>query len=220
MLRLNRMTDYGVVALSKMALKAGGAACADAAAENDELQMTVAQLACDTGVNPPTVAKLMKQVAQAGLVTSQRGAHGGYTLARPAAEITVSEIIEALEGPIELTSCVDGAESQCGVESLCPMRGNWNQVNDAIRGALTGGVTRDPAIRFGLAGLLPGEVRLLDDPESTLRGAAWLAAGRLDAQPEWSDPVPGDPEFDYLREKYERWVTWVNEELGLCPVTE
>ncbi len=127
MLRLNRMTDYGVVALSKMAL---------AANIPDGEQMTVAQLACDTGVNQPTVAKLMKQLAHAGIVTSQRGAHGGYSLARPAEDISVTEIIEALEGPIELTSCVDGADTNCGVESVCPMRGNWDRVNGAIRGAL------------------------------------------------------------------------------------
>ena len=102
----------------------------------DGEQMTVAQLAADTGVNQPTIAKLMKQLTQAGIVTSQRGANGGYTLGRTAAEISVTEIIEALEGPIELTSCVDGAETNCGVENLCPMRGNWDRVNGAIRGAL------------------------------------------------------------------------------------
>ncbi len=62
-----------------------------------------------------------------------------------AAAITVSEIIEALEGPIELTSCVDGAETNCGVESLCPMRGNWNRVNQAIRDALDGITLADMA---------------------------------------------------------------------------
>ena len=123
MLKLNRLTDYGVVALSTLALR------------RDDVT-AVAQLAADIGINPPTVAKLMKQLAHTGLVNSHRGANGGYTLARPAEEISVSEIIEALEGPIELTACVDGSETCCSVESSCPMRGNWNQVNVAIRSAL------------------------------------------------------------------------------------
>jgi FeS assembly SUF system regulator len=130
------MTDYGVVALSKMALQGHRPDCE---------QMTVAQLAADTGVNQPTIAKLMKQLTQAAIVTSQRGANGGYTLARAPEGISVTEIIEALEGPIELTSCVDGAETNCGVESLCPMRGNWDRVNGAIRSALDGITLADMA---------------------------------------------------------------------------
>ena len=133
MLKLNRMTDYGVTALSRRAMLADGA---DSAGVDHASPITVAQLAGDTGVNQPTIAKLMKQLTHAGLVTSQRGANGGYSLARNAHEIFVSEIVEALEGPIELTSCVDGAETNCDVESSCPMRGNWDRVNGAIRSAL------------------------------------------------------------------------------------
>jgi len=70
-------------------------------------------------------------------VTSQRGAAGGYTLSGEPEAITVAQIIQAMEGPIALTACVDGATDCCGAESFCPMRGNWNRVNDAIRAALT-----------------------------------------------------------------------------------
>ena len=121
MIRLNRMTDYAIVVLGKM---------------GRDGVVSVAQLAQESGVPAPTVAKLLKQLAQAGVVVSQRGAAGGYALARAAADITVAEVIAALEGPISLTACVDGAEGHCEVERLCPMRGNWDRVNRAIRAAL------------------------------------------------------------------------------------
>ncbi len=123
MLKLNRMTDYAVVALTAMAV------------EPDKIFAT-AQLAQQCGLRPPTIAKLMKQLAQAGVVVSHRGAHGGYTLARAPAETSVKTIITALEGPIALTSCVIGAEESCDVEGSCPMRGNWDHVNRAIQTAL------------------------------------------------------------------------------------
>jgi len=125
MIRLNKITDYAVVTLCRMG------------SEHDGV-FTAQQLAQESGVPQPTVAKLMKQLGRAGIVTSQRGAGGGYCLSRPAAEISVAEVITALEGPISLTACVDGADTSCSVMSLCPMSGNWNRVNEAIRGALEG----------------------------------------------------------------------------------
>jgi len=123
MIKLNRMTDYAVVVMAQMALRPDG-------------EMTAAQIARDTGMPAPTVAKLMTALARGGLAASHRGVAGGYRLARPAEEISVAEIITALEGPIALTACVDGAIDNCDVESLCPMRGNWDKVNRAIRRAL------------------------------------------------------------------------------------
>jgi FeS assembly SUF system regulator len=125
MLRLNRMTDYAIVVLGQMAQDTGRV-------------RTAAALADATGVPVPTVSKLLKQMAGASLVSAHRGAKGGYSLDRPATVVTVTEIIQALEGPIALTACVDGAEETCEVESCCPMRGNWNRVNRAIRSALDG----------------------------------------------------------------------------------
>ena len=130
MLKLNRMTDYAVVVLGAL-IREDGALTAD----QDAVQTTT-QLAEATGVQGPTVAKLMKQLAQSGLVESQRGVGGGYRLARIPEEITVADIVTAMEGPIALTACVDGAELACNVEQSCPMAGNWNKVNLAIRGAL------------------------------------------------------------------------------------
>jgi FeS assembly SUF system regulator len=104
MIRLSKLTDYAIVVMAQMAR------------DRSALQ-TVPQLADRTGVPAPTVAKLLKLLTPAGLMTSHRGAAGGYTLARPAEDITMAEIIAALEGPIALTACVDGSEGHCGVES-------------------------------------------------------------------------------------------------------
>jgi FeS assembly SUF system regulator len=123
MFRLNRLTDYAVVVMSQMALRG----------ETRSAQ----QISEDTGVPLPTVAKLLNLLGRAKLVASQRGAAGGYTLCAEPEEISVAQIIQALEGPIALTACVEGATDTCDSESFCPMRGNWNKVNGAIREALT-----------------------------------------------------------------------------------
>jgi len=123
MLRLNRMTDYAVVVLGQMTRRPG-------------LVQTAAHIAEGTAIPLPTTSKLLKLMAGSSLITSHRGANGGYSLDRAAEDVRVSEIVEALDGPIALTACVDGTEDQCDVESLCPMRGNWNRVNNAIREAL------------------------------------------------------------------------------------
>jgi FeS assembly SUF system regulator len=122
MLKLSRLTDYAVVALVRLS-----------AAEGVE---TSPGIAAGIGIPEPTVAKVLKALAGHGLVASTRGAHGGYRLSRPLSEIAVTEVIVAIDGPIALTSCVDGALS-CESLSLCPMAGRWDPVNDAIRNALT-----------------------------------------------------------------------------------
>lgn len=123
MIRLGKLTDYGVVVLTAMA---GAPAVIH----------TAASLSDRTAVPAPTVQKILKLLARGRVLTSVRGAAGGYTLARAADRITVADIISAIEGPIALTDCVDGAEGTCGVERLCPMRGNWDKVNRAVRKAL------------------------------------------------------------------------------------
>ncbi len=125
MIRLSKLTDYGIVVLSEMARNTGHV-------------HTVPQIAERTGVPAPTVAKLMKTLTPAGLTRSQRGPTGGYVLSRAADAISIAEIVSVLDGPIALTACVEGADSQCGVEQLCPMRGGWEKVNRAIRDALEG----------------------------------------------------------------------------------
>ncbi len=97
---------------------------------------TAPEIAAATSVPLPTVAKLLKNLANAGLLVSQRGAGGGYLLSRDPAAITVVEIIAAVEGPIALTACVAGSPDSCDVESICSMKGNWDKVNQAVRRAL------------------------------------------------------------------------------------
>ena len=133
MLRLNRITDYAVVVLTQMV-------------REPDKQVTAPQLSEESSVPAPTVAKVLKALAKEGVLASQRGVHGGYRLARPAGDISMLEVIRALEGPVSLTACVDGAEGDCDVELLCPVRGNWDRVNTAIRGALADVTLEDMAI--------------------------------------------------------------------------
>jgi FeS assembly SUF system regulator len=135
LIRLSKLTDYAVVMLSHMAVREGQV-------------YTGSRLAERSGVPEPTTAKILKLLARAGILVSQRGSNGGYGLARPAAAITVAEIIVALDGPIALTACVEGSADHCDVERLCSMRGNWNKVNRAIRGALEDITLADMALPF------------------------------------------------------------------------
>ena len=135
MFRLNRLTDYAVVVMAQMAQ------------HNDKVR-TATQIAEETGVPMPTVGKILTALARGDLVSSQRGAAGGYQLSRASEDITVAEIIQALEGPIALTACVDGNTGSCDVERLCPMRGNWDKVNRAIHHALSGVTLADMSLSF------------------------------------------------------------------------
>lgn len=123
MLRLSRLTDYAVVVLVRLAQTG-----------NVETSPGVAQ---SVGIPEPTVAKVLKGLAQAGLVASQRGARGGYRLIRPLSAIPVSAVIAAIDGPIALTACVEGTHGTCDSQSQCPMAGRWSVVNDAISDALS-----------------------------------------------------------------------------------
>ncbi len=125
MIRLSRMADYGVVVMTHMAWRRH---------ENQ----TAHQVAAGTGLPEATAGKLLKVFARSGILTSHRGAHGGYELTRTPEDISVAEIVEAVEGPIALTLCVDEHPGHCGVEALCPMRGGWNRINAALREAFEG----------------------------------------------------------------------------------
>jgi FeS assembly SUF system regulator len=132
MLRLSKLSDYAVVLLIRLSdTERTGGCCPDAV-------QTSPHVAATTGVPEPTVAKVLKALAGASLVVSQRGARGGYRLARPLDEISVADVISAVDGPIALTACVDGGAGSCDVENLCAVRGRWDLVNAAIRDALSG----------------------------------------------------------------------------------
>ena len=124
MFKLNRMTDYAIVVLGVLAHRQG------------EILAT-AQLAELTGLNQPTVAKVAKTLVVADLLETQRGVHGGYRLARRAAMISLVQIVEAMEGPIVVNDCVEGAQDPCAVSDCCFMSRNWNRVNLAVRNALS-----------------------------------------------------------------------------------
>lgn len=122
MLRISRLTDYATVLLAALALEPGR-------------QRTAAALAETTQIGAPTVSKVLKQLQRAGLVTSTRGLHGGYQLARPAASISAAAILDALEGPVTLTDCAAG-RGHCGIESTCHVGSTWQRLNLAIRRSL------------------------------------------------------------------------------------
>lgn len=123
MLRLSKLTDYAVVVLVRLAAAEG--------------VQTSPGIAASTGIPEPTVAKVLKTLAAGGLVASQRGARGGYRLLRPLSAIPIADVIAAIDGPIALAACVDGSPIECESRGLCPVRGRWDPVNDAIHQALT-----------------------------------------------------------------------------------
>lgn len=125
-MRLSSMADYAVVTMSAAARHCGGR------------RVSAAQLAEETGLPVPTVQKLVSTLTAAGLLRSVRGAGGGLQLARPAAAITLADIVEAVEGPIALTSCLETTRHECALEECCSVRPHWGVVNEALRGALAG----------------------------------------------------------------------------------
>lgn len=124
MIRITRLTDYGIVLLSRFA-------------DEEEAAVSSARgLADQTGIPLPTVSKILKTLTREGLLTSHRGTQGGYSLSRSPDEISVADIIAALEGPIALTECAGDAGGLCEIELTCPVRSNWQRITGAIREAL------------------------------------------------------------------------------------
>ena len=124
MFKLNKMTDYAVVCLGILA-------------RNPGYSMSATELSKATGFTLYTVQKLLKiLVVKSNLITAQRGAYGGYVLNKNSSQISVIEIIEALDGPISLTACVDSSESTCEASNICFLGGKWNKVNEIIRKSL------------------------------------------------------------------------------------
>jgi len=112
MIKLSRLTDYAVTLLTQMV---GG----------NERIWAASDLADKTGLPLPTVSKVLKQLARAGILKAQRGATGGYRLAGLPDAISVASVVEAMDGPIALTE-----------RAVCPMSGSWNKINRAVKGAL------------------------------------------------------------------------------------
>jgi FeS assembly SUF system regulator len=126
MLRLSNLADYGVVVMTAAAR----------AAETAAAPLSASQVSTLTGIPAPTVAKLMGQLGRAGLLTSQRGVAGGFALARPAARVSLADIVEAIDGPIALTHC-GNSDAGCDLSHACAVRPHWAPVNRAVKAALS-----------------------------------------------------------------------------------
>ena len=122
MLRMSKLTDYGIVLMSHLASKTYQKHSAHILSEAVKMPL-------------PTVRKVLKLLSQAGLLTSERGVQGGYNLSRNPKQISVADIITAIEGPIALTECVS-TESHCEQEPHCDIQTNWTRINNAVSYAL------------------------------------------------------------------------------------
>ncbi len=141
MFKVNKLTDYATVVLISIA--------------RSHVVRSTQQISEKTGIPLPTVAKLMKNLNKAGLVKSQRGASGGYSLGRVPADITLADVIQAVEGPIALTACADTSDEHCNIQSVCPVQGRWNRVNSAVRAALADVTLADMVADMNAFGLPP-----------------------------------------------------------------
>ncbi len=134
-MRLSSMTDYAVVTMCAAARQCGGAARTALGAER-RARISAAELAREAGLPQPTVQKLVSLLVRARLLRSVRGAGGGLQLARPAAAISLADIVEAVEGPIGFTPGLDGPPQECAREAAGAVRPHWALVNATMRGAL------------------------------------------------------------------------------------
>ena len=126
-MRLSSLADYAVVMMSAAARHCG---------VSGRLNATL--LAEETGLPLPTVQKLVSKLSSAGLIESARGTGGGFRLSRPPVAISLADIVEAIEGPIAMTACVENGRHDCCIEERCRVKPHWNVVNGAVRGALAG----------------------------------------------------------------------------------
>ncbi len=122
MIRLTNLADYAVVLMCEMS--------------HTDDRVSAQDLSSATSIPAPTVAKILNALGRAELLKSHRGLKGGFALARSADEITVADIIEAIDGPISLTHCADTGTSDCCFDDICQMRPRWQVINNAVKGAL------------------------------------------------------------------------------------
>jgi FeS assembly SUF system regulator len=121
MLRISKLTDYAILLMVELT--------------RERETLSAHALADRIHVEVPTAGKVLKQLATAGLVDSFRGANGGYRVNKPASEISVAEVIAAIEGPIAMTEC-SAEPGLCSVEDSCNLRGNWQRISVAVSRAL------------------------------------------------------------------------------------
>jgi FeS assembly SUF system regulator len=122
-MRLTHLADYAVVLMTAAARRDAGA------------RLSATELASETGVPLPTAQKLMGQLAGSGLLSSVRGAGGGFAMARAVEDISLADIIEAVEGPIAMTACTGGS-TDCALDAHCRVKPHMGMVGERVRGAL------------------------------------------------------------------------------------
>ena len=123
MLKLSKMTDYAVVILADMA-------------RQGEVMQSAHSLAQNTKLPEPTVSKILKLLTKHNILTSMRGANGGYKLNKNPKEINMADVIAATDAPLALTDCVEGGSQCCDLAKNCSVKGQWNPVNAAMQSAL------------------------------------------------------------------------------------
>ncbi len=139
MIRLTNLADYAVVLMCEMV--------------RIDTKVNAQSLSDATRVPNTTVAKILNLLTRAGLLTSHRGLHGGFALAEEPKNVSVADIIEAIDGPIAMTHCSEEQNSDCSFDEICVMRPHWQSINGAVRSALAGVKLNDlvagpPAVNF------------------------------------------------------------------------
>jgi FeS assembly SUF system regulator len=143
MLKISKLTDYALLVMGHLA-------------KEPETLMSATTLAESLHLPATTVSKILKMLAEAELVTSVRGAEGGYLLAKYAGEITVADVISAMEGDLALTECCESVDS-CTINSTCTMRDNWRKINKAVHSMLASLTIIDMTKPLSIQGLLHGK---------------------------------------------------------------
>src|SRR6202795_360513 len=123
MLKLTKKADYGLMAMKHLAEHSAYGAC------------SAKDVAESYGIPPEALAKILQRLAKAGLLHSQHGINGGYRLARAAHTISAFEVIQAIDGPLFITSCVT-VRGECGQSDRCKSREPLRKVNDSIEAVL------------------------------------------------------------------------------------
>ena len=137
MIRMSKETDYGIVVLAYFASAQEG------------LKQNAREVAMESQLPLPMVRKILKILAREGLLVSQRGAKGGYSLLRRGERISIAEIVTAMEGPLAMTECIE-APGECRHEPVCGVRTSWQKINEVVFQALNNMTLSD------LTGPLPG----------------------------------------------------------------
>lgn len=123
MLRLTNLADYGVLLMGEIS-------------KNTEVRHSAQELSKSTSMPVPTVSKILNILSKHGLLTSFRGLKGGFILSRPAEDISLADIIAAIDGPIALTHCAEEDPDNCDYQDICTMRPHWVIINETVKAAL------------------------------------------------------------------------------------